>query len=1672
MYTPAVVPYLSGRASLGRLRALGCAFLLLQAGTAARAQHLIATTQPWGYELRAMAVDPGTHQVFVLDQQIGVVEAFDLANPLGPMTLVPVGAGPRAIGLDPASHRLYIANAGDGTVTVVNGLDPDAQPLTVPVGAQPCAIVVDPGLHRVFVANAGAGTVSVLDGQDPAAAAVRVAVGQGPSALALDPVTHQVYVANTSDGTVSVLDGANPAGTPVRTVRVGADPVALAVNPVTQRIFVANQGDGTLAVLDGNNPTGLPVRVSVGTHPAALAVNPVTDQIYVLYDQANSVASAVAVFDGADLSAATPVLVGRNPAGLAVDALTNQVYVANYGDASVTVIDGDHPGSTSTVGLGESPYAVAVNPVTDRVCVSLDAAIAVLDGADPVLTAAAIGGTPAGVALDPVTGLVYVSNGDGASVSVLARVSQPDIPVGKAPHGVALNPLSHQLFVANSRDNTVSVIDLAQPAPATPTATATVPVGRQPLDLAVNPVTNQVYVAQGGGNVSVIDGDHPDATPRTVATASAVRQIAVNPVTNRIYFTCTTGTVMTLDGANPGLPATPVALPGARAAAPFAVAVNPVTDRVFVTDTANACVWVFAGRPDPATTVSVPVGGNPRSLAVDPVSDHIYVGNAADGTVSVLDGRDPGAGAITVQVGSEPMAVAVNPLTNRIYVVNQGDSTLTVLDGENPQATPVTLGLASGQSGLVALDPGLDRVYVPGNSDQVSILAEPATLAVPMTLSPAGVMDALSDPTRTSPGLFATMNHAPAFTVAVTSAYADSTPYGPMSGLGNPPPTALYYWVDDGASPVWSRAAAGAAGRFSLELSGQSLGLHSLYLFAGYGAEGGTASTAVGTGNAPELSNLTATHFFVLATPTTTALGQDINPQLASGRVTFTATVAANLTVAATPTGTVTFYDGKALLGTGTLALQAGAQVARFSTAGLAAGSHAISAIYSGDATFAASTGQTTQLIAGPVASLTAFSGGDQTAPVGKAYAAPLVVRVLDANRIPVPKVLVTFSGAGLLYSSTTAKTDANGQASVMAMPAKGPVSTARTAIASVGRLSARFPETVTAGAVVSLTVISGGGQKALLGAAYAAPLVVRALDGNGVPVVGAMVAFAGTGLVLAPARVVTDASGLASVTATPSKGLASDTRTATASLAGHTVSFTESVTPGAGASITVFSGADQTAPLGTAYAAKLVAQVKDANGTLVPGTQVAFTGPGLLFAPFVAVTDDDGLAYATATPIKGQASTTQIVMATSTKGAASATRIATASMDGGHTVTFTESVTPGAASGITVFSGAGQTAKGGDFYASNLVAQVEDANGIPVRGTRVVFTGPGLEMAPYGVTDTNGLVGTRARAIAGPASTVRTATASVAGHTATFAETVTPGAAAGLIVVSGGGQTAPVGTAYAEPLVVRVVDKYRVPVPHGVVEFGGHDLRFVGRAIVRAADGLVSVTATPTAGAASAARTAVAKLVFTSVTVTIAERVTPGAAASLAVVSGAGQSALEGRAYADPLVVRVLDANNVPVPHEPVTFAGTALGFSALTLDTDAGGLASVQITPTAAGASPERTGSASAAGHTVTFLERVTFASVLTAVSGGGQSAAVGAAYADPLVVRVLDTNGTPVPGVVVTFSGAGLRFAEPTATTDAQGLARLTAFAAAGVLGKTRKALARVSGGPFVVFTEQVL
>lgn len=79
---------------------------------------------------------------------------------------------------------------------------------------------------------------------------------------------------------------------------------------------------------------------------------------------------------------------------------------------------------------------------------------------------------------------------------------------------------------------------------------------------------------------------------------------------------------------------------------------------------------------------------------------------------------------------------------------------------------------------------------------------------------------------------------------------------------------------------------------------------------------------------------------------TTTSLASSANPSVVSQNVTFTATVASG--TAGTITGTVTFKDSATTLGT---AAVSGGQ-AMYSTAALAQGTHSITAVYSGDATY------------------------------------------------------------------------------------------------------------------------------------------------------------------------------------------------------------------------------------------------------------------------------------------------------------------------------------------------------------------------------------------------------------------------------------------------------------------------------------------------------------------------------------------------------------------------------------------------------------------------------------------------------------------------------------------------------------------------------------------------
>ena len=125
----------------------------------------------------------------------------------------------------------------------------------------------------------------------------------------------------------------------------------------------------------------------------------------------------------------------------------------------------------------------------------------------------------------------------------------------------------------------------------------------------------------------------------------------------------------------------------------------------------------------------------------------------------------------------------------------------------------------------------------------------------------------------------------------------------------------------------------------------------------------------------------------------------------------------------ATPTGTVTFYDGSTELGIASLATSGGISTATFSTAALAAGLNSLTAVYSGDSNFTTSTSQVVSTVAGDGVDGYSGDGGPATAamlnqPTGLAVDSAGDLFIVDGNNEVIREVrpdgtITTVAGDG-----------------------------------------------------------------------------------------------------------------------------------------------------------------------------------------------------------------------------------------------------------------------------------------------------------------------------------------------------------------------------------------------------------------------------------------------------------------------------------------------------------------------------------------------------------------------------------------------------------------------------------------------------------------------------------
>ena len=560
-------------------------------------------------------------------------------------------------------------------------------------------------------------------------------------------------------------------------------------------------------------------------------------------------------------------------------------------------------------------------------------------------------------------------------------------------------------------------------------------------------------------------------------------------------------------------------------------------------------------------------------------------------------------------------------------------------------------------------------------------------------------------------------------------------------------------------------------------------------------------------------------------------------------------------------------------------------------------------------------------------------------------------------------------------------------------------------------------------GEAANLEIVDGDEQVGAAGAPLAKQVLVRVTDTQDRPVANQEVAFvieSGGGSVT-PGTVATNSTGHAAAdwTLGPAAG---DQRVRARTPRGGSselleVTFSATAVAGSGSVLVEVAGDEQTGPVNSALADSLVVQATDALGNPVPNVEVTWSvSGGGSISPVTVLTGTDGLAAA------------ERVL-----GPGSGAQSAQAAVDGfaGSPVTFTHTAVPAVPTVLVKVSGDGQSAPGGFEVPNDLVVRLEDANGNGIGGrpiTWVVPAGSGSVDPVNATTDVNGFATTR-WTLPAPVGTYSVNAVFSGLPPVVFSGSATADVPTRIALVSGNNQTAAVGAALPNPLVVRVTDASNNPVAGVSVNWTAEDGGSVASATSGTdASGLAQMTRT-LGTAIGAYRTTAAVDGLAGSPIIFTSTATVGAPVRLAITVQPGSPTVSGEVFSPVPRVQVQDAFGNPVPAGGVTVTAAIVGGSGqpgATLtneerNTNAGGLAifnNLRIT-----GAPDTdyrlifTGSIGGvplASATTDLLEVTAGgATRLVVVQQPSASVQNGVAFPQQPAVQVVDGTGNPVTG-----------------------------------------------------------
>jgi hypothetical protein len=704
--------------------------------------------------------------------------------------------------------------------------------------------------------------------------------------------------------------------------------------------------------------------------------------------------------------------------------------------AGTLVLDANQAGNTNYTAATQAQQTIVVNKATQAI--NFTASTPVTYGVSPITLVATGGASGNAIVFSVVSGPGSIS-GSTLTITGAGTIVVAANQAGNANYSAATQVT--QSIVVNAATQTITFTPPTSPVtygvlPITLTAIGGASGNAIVFDVVSGPgsISGSTLTVTGAGTI-VIAANQAGNTNYSAAT-QVTQSIVVNQASQTITFTPPTSPVIygvspitlaaTGGASGNGIVFSVVSGPGSIAgstltvtgAGTIMIAANQAgnTNYSAATQVTQSIVVNQA-----AQTITFTPPTSPATFGVSPIALTATGGASGNPVVfSIVSGPGSIAGSTLTVTGAGAIVIAANQAASATYsaatqvtqsvVVNAASQTITFTPPTSPVifgVAPITLSATGGAS---------------GNAIVFSVVSGPGSVAG-STLTVTGIGTIVIAANQAGNANYSTATQVTQ-SIVVNSATQTIT--------FTPPASPVTY----GVSPITLSATGGASGNpivFSI-VSGPGSIAGSTLTVTGAGTIVIAANQA-GNTNYSAAAQVTQTIIVNKATPAI-GLVSSINPVPAQNAITLMATVSSSISA---PTGTVSFFDGATLLGSGTL----NGGVAAFTTSSLAVGSHSITAMYSGDANFAAITSSTLIEIVEDFSF--SIPSSAVTAPPNGTAVFTFTVTPVDSTTFPAA-VTLSVSGlpTGATYTFSPATLTAGSGATAVTLTIRIPPLTAR----------------------------------------------------------------------------------------------------------------------------------------------------------------------------------------------------------------------------------------------------------------------------------------------------------------------------------------------------------------------------------------------------------------------------------------------------------------------------------------------------------------------------------------------------------------------------------------------------------------------------------------------------